>query len=74
MFPGDSGCKRFNLGKFSTARCYTCVELALIFHMYTFFFLFLKIWLLSALMVFLLRRSVSAEVFFPEKQSMRAEV
>lgn len=38
MFPGDSGCKRFNLGKFSTARCYTCVELALIFHMYTFFF------------------------------------
>lgn len=73
MFPGDSGCKKYNLGKFSTARCYTCVELALIFHVYTFFFVPENM-ALSALIFFLLRKSVNAEAFFPEKQSMRAKV
>lgn len=37
MLPGDSGYKKYKLGKFSTARCYMCVELAQISHQYPFF-------------------------------------
>lgn len=65
MFPGDSGYGKYKVGKFSTARCYTCVDLALIFHYYPFYFAGKK---KAFKFTFLLRKYVIVGVFFPEKK------